>query len=660
MSKRVKSDSGSKEKRSNRSPATVSPLAVSKTDVIIACIIAAIALLVYFQTMSRSISYIDGGEITTDLWTLGIPHPTGYPLFMMLGYLFVHIPILPEVAMRANLFAALCTSTAGGLFYLVFVRAQAVLAPNSNNPKSKAPGVAHGAEKLLHLDKGLIIRLSSILGTLVLVFASTFWYQSTSVESYPLELVIFALIMFIWLGFYVVPMKSSAFFSGLILGLGFTNHMTTLLTVPALIFLLISSYRREKFLPRLLLYIALGGLAASLLYLYLPIRASENPLMNWGDPDTLKRFIWQVTGKQFSTWMFSSFAVFKHQLGVFFSSLLTEYRLAILAVVLGLIVSFLFHRRLFWWTLLLAVGDLAYATNYSIHNISAYFLLAYVALALFAAMGFRFVLERFASAKSIKIFAVALLLLFPGISAAANYGVVNESDDYSVEMYTRDILTSLPHDSVVLSFQWDDWVAASLYYQHVDKLRPDVIVIDKELLRRSWYAAQVHQRYRFLFPSNDPIYSAYRENLRLFENGLPYDPSSIQHTYSDFIREIIFGALRDGRDVFVGPEMENKYLYGFHKVPYGLLYELTTDTTYVPFGAAGLTGFRAAQKIHNDYTRQILGFYTEMFLARAQYEYSFHHLHRTLAWLNKSLEVDPALHPAIVAKARIKQELRAK
>ena len=104
-------------------------IAVARLDLILSAIVAAFSFLIYLQTMSRSIPYIDGGELTTDLWTLGIAHPTGYPLYTMLGYLFVHIPIFPEVAMRANLFAALCTSIAAGIIYLVFLRAQVVMAP---------------------------------------------------------------------------------------------------------------------------------------------------------------------------------------------------------------------------------------------------------------------------------------------------------------------------------------------------------------------------------------------------------------------------------------------------------------------------------------------------------------------------------------------------
>ncbi len=636
-------------------------IAVGRLDLIISAIVAAFSFLIYIQTMSKSIPYIDGGELTTDLWTLGIAHPTGYPLYTMLGYLFVHIPILPEVAMRANLFAALCTSIAAGLAYLVFFRAQIVMAPWDTKRAQKS---GHGKDtQTARVPTGEgqnIIRWSSLIAAFTLVFSMTFWEESTRVESYSLQLILFSLIMFTWLGLYAIPAKSRAFIAGLALGLGFTNHMTTILTLPALIFLAILKYRTARFNPKLILYTVCGGLLAGLLYIYLPIRASQHPLMDWGNPDTLKRFIWQVTGKQFNTWMFSSFAVFKHQFWVFFSSLYAEYRISLALVIVGMIVSFAYYRKLFWWTIFFIIGDLIYATNYSIHNISSYFLLTYISLALFSAAGFRFVLQRFVPQKRLTAVALAALLIFPGISAAMNFSKVDSHDDFTVEMYTRDILTSVPHNSVILSFQWDDWVSGSLYYQHVDDVRPDVIVIDKELLRRSWYAAQVHQRYPFLFPAVDPIYIAYRDNLRLFENGLPYDPNSIQHTYAEYIREIISGALRDGRQVFVGPEIENKYLYGYDKVPYGLLYELTKDTTYVPFGSGGLNGFRAAQKIHNDYTQQILGFYTRMFIARARYEYSFEHPHRTLAWLRKTLEVDPSLQAVQTAETQIMEQIRKK
>ncbi|MGO9481900.1 MAG: DUF2723 domain-containing protein, partial [Candidatus Kryptoniota bacterium] len=606
------------------------------------------------------------------LWTLGIAHPTGYPLFMLLGYAFVHLPFFSEVAIRANLFAVVCASIASGVFYFVFLRAQFLFAPADKAPdsharksekqKKKKPARENSVET--NSDNYFAVRVTSAVASLSLIFSKTFWTQSTVVESYPLQLLLFAVILAAWLKFYSAPTKMRAFFAGSALGLGFTNHMTTMLTIPALIFVTILGYRQKRLELRILYFIIIGGALAGSLYLYLPIRASQHPLLDWGNPDNIQRFIRHVTAKQFRSWMFSSVDVFQHQLGIFYSSLYPEFRFTILIVLLGIITSLISYNKYFWWTTILLLSDLLYAANYSIHNIQSYFLLAYISLALFAAVGFRFLfewtsqrVERLWKFSWGKIVVASLLLLFPAVSALSNYNEVDASNDRAVEMYTRDILTCLPQNSLVLSYQWDTFVAASLYYQNIMRLRSDIIVIDKELLRRSWYASQVHNRYAFIFPTNDPAYNEYQDNLRLFENELPYDPAVIEHSYSAFIREIIFGAMKNGRDVFVGPELEDQYLYGFNKVPYGLLFELKTDTSYVPFAATGLNGFRAAKAVDNDYSHQIANFYSRMFQARAAYEYLHKNLTLTLFWLNKALEVDPSSQPVQTAKLQVLQQL---
>jgi len=638
------------------------------TDIIAASAITFLSFAVYMSTMSRSIPCIDGGELTTVLWTLGIAHPTGYPLFTLLGYAFVHIPFYSEVAVRANLFAAVCTAVAGGLFYCVMVQGQRLLCitPPANLKKTNRSKQPAPVESTKFGPLELEMKLAAVLADLSLVFSKTFWDQGTSIEVYPLQLVLFAAILIAWFRFLDVPSKSSSFFAGFVLGLGFTNHMTTILTVPALLFLFTLSYKGKRFSLKFIYRILAGGMLAGLLYLYLPVRASQDPVLNWGNPENLKRFVWLVSGKQFRVWMFSSFEVFQKQLGVFFSSLFPEFRFVLLIIVVGIAATLLStkkfgsHRRYFWFCLLLLVSDLFYATNYSIHDIFSYFLLAYISLSLFAAVGFRWLIEMVHRRIKAVFPAALLLLIFPVVSAFSNFREVDESNDSSVENYTKDIIRDLPSCSLVLGYQWDNFVSASLYYQNVDGLRKDVVVVDKELLRRSWYAAQVHTRFAFLFPAKDPVYDSYQSNLKLFENNLPYNAVEIESTYSNFIREIITGAIRNGRTPFVGPEIEDEYLRGFNKIPCGLLFKLTSDTTFVPWDVSRLDGFRAAKIADNEYSHQILGFYERMLLARASYEYVHKNLDATLICLNKSLEVDPASQAAQSAKFRILKELHSK
>ena len=75
-------------------------------------IIGLLAFFVYFQTLSSTVTEFDSGELITVQATLGIAHPTGYPLFTIIGYLFSQIPLPISVAYKLSLLCAIwCAAT---------------------------------------------------------------------------------------------------------------------------------------------------------------------------------------------------------------------------------------------------------------------------------------------------------------------------------------------------------------------------------------------------------------------------------------------------------------------------------------------------------------------------------------------------------------------
>ena len=52
-----------------------------------------ISLAVYIKTLAPGVTFTDSGELAVDCITLGVAHPTGYPLFTILGHLWTLIPI---------------------------------------------------------------------------------------------------------------------------------------------------------------------------------------------------------------------------------------------------------------------------------------------------------------------------------------------------------------------------------------------------------------------------------------------------------------------------------------------------------------------------------------------------------------------------------------
>ena len=78
-----------------------------------------LVFLIYLLTIAPSVIQIDSGELAAVQLTLGIAHPTGYPLFTILGCLFSLIPLPFTKIFQMNLLAAIYTASAVGIFVTV-------------------------------------------------------------------------------------------------------------------------------------------------------------------------------------------------------------------------------------------------------------------------------------------------------------------------------------------------------------------------------------------------------------------------------------------------------------------------------------------------------------------------------------------------------------
>ncbi|MCX8010241.1 MAG: DUF2723 domain-containing protein, partial [Ignavibacteria bacterium] len=70
-------------------------------------LIVILVFIFYLKTLAPSVVEMDCGELAAVQSTLGIAHPTGYPLFTLLGYLWSKIPLSFSVIFQLNLLAAI-------------------------------------------------------------------------------------------------------------------------------------------------------------------------------------------------------------------------------------------------------------------------------------------------------------------------------------------------------------------------------------------------------------------------------------------------------------------------------------------------------------------------------------------------------------------------
>src|SRR3954451_5924784 len=87
-----------------------------------AAVVTALTLVLYLITLAPSTAMWDTSEYIAAAYTLGLPHPPGNPLFVIIGRVFSILPIASSVAMRINVLAAICSAVSAGMWFLVTER----------------------------------------------------------------------------------------------------------------------------------------------------------------------------------------------------------------------------------------------------------------------------------------------------------------------------------------------------------------------------------------------------------------------------------------------------------------------------------------------------------------------------------------------------------
>lgn len=208
-----------------------------------------IPLFVYLATLCPTVFVGDAGDFLTAAYTLGVPHPPGYPLYTILGHAFMQLPIpggLSSPAYRMNMMSAFA---AWGAVVFMF----------------------------LFLRRVLRIEWAALAGALALAFSKTFWEHAEIAEVYTLQ-VMFMTLMFYLAVLYVQERKIGwALFLAFIMGLAISHQYAVLIFYPGiLIYIGMNGGLRLRWHVWILaVLLAIIGITP---YAYLPLVNYKTPL----------------------------------------------------------------------------------------------------------------------------------------------------------------------------------------------------------------------------------------------------------------------------------------------------------------------------------------------------------------------------------------------
>jgi hypothetical protein len=493
-----------------------------------AALISLGTLVLYLLTLAPSTAMWDTSEYMTAAYTLGLPHPPGNPLFVLLGRFFSILPIASSVAVRINILAALCSAVAAGMWFLV---TETVLAGWLTERWQRLAGAT--------------------LGSIIGATAFTVWNQSVVNEKvYTVSLVGIAIISWLMIRWSDDPDGPKAdrllLMVAYLCGLGYANHMAGMLAAPAVTTAVL--VRRPRTLLRWRLVVAcVAALVLGLTpFATQPIRSAYFPPLNEGEPtgcrthialsctfsrETYRAFMYNFNREQYGKpqladrqapfsaqmgmwWLYFKWQWFRDAYG---DHATLQSVLAALFLVLGLFGAWVHwrrDRRSFWYfaTYMVTVSlVLVYYLNFKygasqapelgdavareVRDRDYFFIWSFSPWGVWAALGLVMIWESVGgltrNGRGMLLAAPMLVVAF--VPLVANWHQASRRGDRTTLAFAHDLLDSVEPYGVLVTYGDNDTFPL-WYAQEVEGIRKDVTVAVLSLLNTDWYVRGIIRR----------------------------------------------------------------------------------------------------------------------------------------------------------------------
>ena len=669
-----------------------------------AVIVFFFALILYSWTLAPAVTLVDSGELIVVARFLGVAHPPGFPLWVMLAHLASIMP-WGSVASRVNFASALFAAFASAILTLAvaelmiaasYVASWRRLSTKKNPRKDrKTRPYAAQDETSAGSDRGCILVWAPAIGSgLLIAFSRTLWSYATITEVYTLNtllIVIVLLLMFRWRRSIIAERKqvgmvespgrnvppvtahdpvlyAASVVFGLALGV---HHVTVALILPALAVIVYRTEGLRFFTSKRLLYAALFSFAALFaVYAYLPLAASRAPIINWGTPRSLKEIWWHITGRQYQVFFSFTLREMGQQFVEFTQMALREFGspwvpLTVVLAIAGFGSSFKRDRTTFYFLSLMLGANLVYGLGYSIaEDKDAYYLPTFVSIAIAAGFGSRWLIQLGLSylleMKKVYLAAAVPLLLAPAIALTGNWPFNNRRQYFIASDYVENLLSAIEPNGLLLTMDWQ--VASPMFYvQEIEGRRRDVKVVDVKLLHRLWYFDYLKRAYPSFIERSRAQVDAYVADLTSWE----HDPQAyandqaltrrINTSFQEMIHAMVTNEVQ-AASVYITEDLPfadrheadlTKWLnQSYQFVARGLVFKLENNQAFhdlpdLELRLRGLADGTLRFEKDDVVNLKVLPVYISMLVNRGRYLASFNQHARAIAAFKQALTLDP-------------------
>ncbi|MGA9533200.1 MAG: DUF2723 domain-containing protein [Anaerolineales bacterium] len=414
----------------------------------------------------------DGGDFAAAILTGGVPHPTGYPTYMLLGRLLTFVP-MGDPAFELALMSAGLMALAGALLAFTLARELGSVSMAGVTAAALA-GIAFGLAPI-PWSQAVIAEIHGLHACLLIAVVAL--VAELERAQGPAK--------WMWLGL------------GLLSGLALGNHLTFILLLPALalaVWWLRAADRRPVLLS------GLGLLLGLLVYLYIPLAASGKPPINWGGASTWEGFAWLISARPYQHLAFGlPLAEVPQRIAALANLLLEQFGLlGISLAAVGLVYGGgrgRWPRALTYW--IVPVYSV-FALGYNTADSTAYLIPAYLGVAWWIGLGVHRLLGAVRSWRvgwRGALIAALIAGVLAGVPAAARQ--VDARHDQRATNFWDEVQALAPIGAFVLTHGTED--TFTLWYEHFGLgRRSDIRVIVVPLAPYRWYRETVAATYTAL------------------------------------------------------------------------------------------------------------------------------------------------------------------